>query len=739
MPKQDQPSHRGKTPKACSNCKRRKERCDGKFPCQRCIYRNVAFECQPPVATRNSANTVKAQPPNLHHDVDTRSADALHDSYDFMEQLEPQISNQTDSTQLHWAQGDSPSAPLQGHLSRLLRDPRGRYIFIGDSANLSFLQSIRKVVEGLIGECAFTQDPLRYQMVEAVPAGGPHWLQTVPSKHQPTITLETATYLIRRFLLATNCVLDLFDEADLLENLPAWLGRRTELTDFFNPIYYLVFALGAQTSPQHSDDLAETYFRYGRYFSALGFTEEPSMTTVQVNALITFYLLNASRRNAAFMSLGTAVKAAYALGLHSKEVSTLFTPSEFKTRERLWRAVRILDLFMSASLGRPPSTSETRDTRSLANFSASVDLCAIFETILTEIYSKRVISKAALDNISEHQKQWAAGFEKGLAEDGIEPTDTLYGGKWPNIGLLHVKEAYYWTIMLLTRQFLLEAVSFETGSVKMAGADRNGPRLMSGTTKVLVHACVDSAMRTIELLRILLNYTDIPKRLPFVVNSIFVSALVLGLAHFGDMGKVLAVDVHLKLAHQLLSMFPHDALARRNTAIVENLMRACDAMTEKRSTLDRDRYGSLVKSMFGMLDVDPEPVSAMSTSIDVPTMSRTDDGQSSQELPQSGDPAAAQQTSDAGRLRQAASGALLADQMNARQDHPPSGTQLEFTDPYGSTDSFMGDGHGSMHEEIEASLQLMSPTTLWFDSYDETFPLFSTIDAPAAAAEPEPL
>ncbi|KIW70267.1 hypothetical protein PV04_02551 [Phialophora macrospora] len=721
-------TYRGKYPKACSNCKRRKERCDGRFPCERCVYRNVASECQPVAPKRrDSAPAGNAQTTSPHPNVDAGPVDGANDSDGLLYQLELQTFNQTDDSCRDWAFCDSPAASMHGQMSRMLRDPRGKYMFIGDSANLSFLQSIRKLVECSVGPCTFTRDPLRYQLVEATPADQSSLLQANAGQLASTFTLEQATYLIRRYFLATNCVLDLFDEADLLEKLPAWLGRSIPAEmDMLTPIYYLIFAVGAQTCPEDKDDLAQTCFNHGRYFSL---SEDPSISTVQAYALITMYLLNASRRNAAFMNLGTAVRAAYALGLHRREIAALFPPAEFKTRERLWRVIRILDLFMSTSLGRPPSTSETRDTRATANFSASIDLCAMFEAILNEVYSKRMISIAALEKVSEHHRQWAACFQQGLAEDGIQSTDTLDDGRWPNIGLLHVKEAYYWTIMLLTRPFLVETVSSHINSANMAPMEETvGSRGTCSTTQVLVHACIDSAIRTLELLRILLEYDDIPKRLPFVVNSIFVSALVLGLGHFGDVGKIFPLDVHLKLAHRLLGIFPHDALARRNMTIVEYLMDACDTVTEKRIELGRNRYSSFVKGMFGRIDEDPNAKGAAvvppTTSNEKPTSTTYG----------SSEPDPSHHMRDSFQLPIDEVGK----QSSTTQLNPPSRNQTQMnrtaltgteTEPEGRdavADPFM-ERDMMTQEGFEAALQFMSPTTLWFDSYDETSPLFSTM------------
>lgn len=80
-------------------------------------------------------------------------------------------------------------------------------------------------------------------------------------------------------LFGSNCVLHLFDEAELLQNLGPWLesppsgGRCSQ--------YYLVFALAAQTCPEDKEDLTETCFRYGRYYTARSFTEDQSISTVQ--------------------------------------------------------------------------------------------------------------------------------------------------------------------------------------------------------------------------------------------------------------------------------------------------------------------------------------------------------------------------------------------------------------------------------------------------------------------------
>ncbi|KAF2997194.1 hypothetical protein E8E13_006388 [Curvularia kusanoi] len=542
-------------------------------------------------------------------------------------------------------------------------------------------------------------------MVESAPDGPATWLHT---DRQPPAkpSYEEAVYLIRRYTLATNCVLDLFDENELLDDLPDWLGSCSEQDPIPSMIYHLVFAIGAQTSPADRDAIAAQYFDYGRYLTASYTMEDPSIATVQAYAMITHYLLGASRRNAAFMYLGTAVRAAYALGLHRSEISeigTSFSPPEMRNRERVWKVMRVLDLFMSASLGRPPSTAETRDTEQEVDYSASNDLCFIFEKILTDVYAKRMVSTDTLHKISQHHRRWTARFHKGLDNDGIAKEQFLTGGV-PNIGLIYVKEAYHWTIILLTRLFFVEFVSSQitqrSQGAEVGDSSSAHPR-SSGSHQVLIHACVNSAISTVNLLKVLLGYGDIPKRLPFIVNSLFASGLVLGLAYFGDLYKTYALDSSLDAAINIISLFPQDAVAKRNMTILELLRDACSIYLKSQTDENLARHAHLVSGMFGKVDDKFDRAS-------LPTTRRTCVNVSN--------------TSDVARTQIVAPhtpGPSSSDNMIAAiQSCGNMATAMAVP-----LFSGFGDDFG-----IPMPPNL-SPMTLRFDPYEESVPLFSTFDA----------
>ncbi|KAF6842775.1 C6 transcription factor [Colletotrichum musicola] len=729
-------SERRRCAKACGNCKRRKERCDGQQPCRRCVIRRVEGDCAfagppttvfPPGSSSSSSisstsGPARRSPPRTAAALDGSppGRDVFHSSYDNSAPfrgaattaaaasagsgVSPSHHRRASSQVCHV----SPGTAVVPQLSRLIGDGRGRFMFIGDAANLAFLKVIRRLVRDRVGSCPFTDDPLRHLMVEATPEGRPRWIITNPADIPAKPSPEQARYLLRWYLRATNCILEVLDEAELLADLERWLrGEPTSYDDneAANCIFYLVFGIGAQRCPDDRDADAERYFNYGRFLAVSYAMENPTNNTIRSYVLLTAYLLGASRRNSAFMHLGVAVRAAYALGIHRRDSGGegLFSQREQDARERLWKSLRVLDLFLAASLGRPLATSETRDTSTGGgSYSASLDLCAIFESILNDVYARRMVTTDTLERISEQHRRWAARFADGLAADGLQPGPYIEaddGERYPNIALYHMKEAYYWSIMLLSRPFLIDFVSRNIAR-SSTWSDDGGPPLSSHSDQLLVHACVDSAIRTVDLLSGLISDKNVSKRHPFVINSVFVSALVLGLAVFGDLDATFPLDGHLADAEALLRRFSqHDRVANREFSIVEYLRGACALYVERRARRKMECQGALVGELFGSVhEGATQPGDASRQGF-----SRQARGLSGQR-PQS--------TSDADDIASLDQSISLA--TGGADAHHQLANVTQALTP--STDILLS----------------MSPRTLLFDSYSHDMPFFPTMDASLA-------
>jgi hypothetical protein len=394
-----------------------------------------------------------------------------------------------------------------------------------------------------MGPCEFTTDPLRHLMIESTPS------LRFENAQEIFIDLEHALSLADHYFLAVSGILDLFDPTWLTSKLPDWVANPTQRSKPSSAIIYLALAIGAQgRAGQESEEvIAEQCFAYGRQLAMFTLMDDPSLSTVQAFTLITYYMIAACRRNAAFTNLGVGVRAAYALGIHRHETNNAFVHEEGISRERAWKTLRVCDLWLSASMGRPPATSETvcnipsapidseldRESSTVAAqvASAMLRICNIFERILVEVYSKKTVTLELARSISSQHRQWTQELPQMLRIDGLGGNDEAQGfGMSPRHGSRVVAMAYYYSIVLLTRPFLTFQICHHSSkrcqplekSVEMADFI------------AYADACVDSAVKGINIAHEYVFGNHSHQRQPFVTNSVFVSLLCLGMAYLND-------------------------------------------------------------------------------------------------------------------------------------------------------------------------------------------------------------
>ncbi|KAH6988850.1 hypothetical protein BKA56DRAFT_475534 [Ilyonectria sp. MPI-CAGE-AT-0026] len=570
---------------ACENCKRRKERCDGNLPCRRCVSRRVQAQCQ---YSKHRGTFFS------HENAGTRPRQSLtlQDPLGFLD--------------------DAVWTPT--HLStavpsvcRLVRDGQGGSVFLGDSANESFLQQIRQLVAQNLGSCPFVDEPVQFHIVDDTSTSLVRWDETPapPTKPSPA----QANYFVSWSMRATSCLLGVVRESEAQKEIAQWLEQRDENASLSTALYYLIIANGALSCPEDEDHIADACFSYARYLTHLKSMDEPNLKSILCYAWIAFYQLGTGRRNAAYYSVGIAVRAACAMGIHRADLPCSLSVDNLAFRERLWKALRKLDIFTSASLGRPICTNETRDTKAEQGYSSTIDITAMLEAILREVYPTFKVSRNFVVSMTKEHRLWATRIVDGLKADGIEPVGPIEGfERQPNLAFSNMKESYYWSIMLLTRPFLLERASTQTpqaGLRKVHPGGQDELPQVSHTDTALVYACVDSAVRTIDLLQYLLFRADLPKRLPFAVNSAFGAALTLGVAIFADLDRVFPLQKKLQTTERLLQKFRnHDPVAKYYRIVVEQLQSTCDRYVERRNRYVMESQGQLVGDLFGRVHED---------------------------------------------------------------------------------------------------------------------------------------
>jgi hypothetical protein len=193
-------------------------------------------------------------------------------------------------------------------------------------------------------------------------------------------------------------------------------------------------------------------------------------------------------------------------------------------RDRLWKSVRIIDLFLSISMGRPPATSDVdcsvpyhktddggRDVFDLLN--ASVQVLLIIEGIVLEVYSRKKISLQLTEGISRQLRGWSARW---LVE--LKRVIAIAPGRDSDervIGACQVLCSYYYAVMLVSRPFLMyEMCKRLPESPSRFEANRDSRS--SGRSK-LANACIDAGSLMIEAVTDLVQADVIHGCMPLLV------------------------------------------------------------------------------------------------------------------------------------------------------------------------------------------------------------------------------
>ncbi|KAJ5157593.1 uncharacterized protein N7482_008693 [Penicillium canariense] len=670
------PGARLRCRRACDSCKRRKQKCNGEQPCTICIQRHKEPEChfsdrparllKPEAKDSTMLLSERIVPSPQRETAMDRLLNSLEDRG---MNLEQQVRDEKEGT-----------APVP-KVARLLRDGQGKFMYIGDSASLSFLQSVRRVVSSSIGRCDFTEDNSRHSMLEAFQSNS----STQPGSLVPPPSHEEAQRLARQFVLATSPLLDLFDLEEFHPRLANWVGNPSGDEDTVSSIFYLVLAIGAQVS-NINQTLAEQYFSSGRQLAFSAFQETPSIHTIQSYILVSMYMLGACRRNGAFMNLGIALRAAYAVGIHRKDANALFCGRERRARERVWKSLRMMDLFLSASLGRPPATSDyDYDIRDSALVSgdhqhnltseqqvsgAVISLCRIFERILTDVYMKQVISINVAEAISDQHRTWVRSLPTALKAQTERPDNKTMED---SLAAAHVFGSYYWSIILLTRPFLVYLVAQYVKS-KADPCPSADLRNSSSRVSLFADACVHSAIRGLDVVDDLARFASLPRRLPFLINSAFNSAVVLGAVFFADYDTRYPLEAGLTKAENFLGLFvPHDPHACRFLQIVKYLRGAVAEYVQRRNRQWMERRSRQVDQLFGQVGGGSDPADPLATrELPPPTPS----GQSQQ-------PPAVPPPTEPGKLPGTTPSSLFATQPAGSAGFQPPGTEAWDTLSYG--------------------------------------------------------
>ncbi|KAI7201504.1 putative MFS transporter [Hortaea werneckii] len=483
--------------------------------------------------------------------------------------------------------------------ARLLRDAQGKLVFIGDCAPLSFYQSVRQLVITRVDSNAFANQTSQLSVLENVGKTTSQGRNGMA----PYVDTPLVPYNVGQYLNATASLVDLFDRDTLVEEIAKWAAG-SQRRGPVSIVNYLILAIGAQET---DSSLSQSFFEYAREQALTSLSGDPGISTVQASILITLYMLRSSQMNGAFVFFGLGVRIAYSIGVHRTEVNARFGLEMGSQRDKLWKSLRIVDLYLSTLMGRPPATSDVDCTVAYRKFddagnevfdmlNASAQVMLIMEAVVVEVYSRRKISLAVTEGISAQLRQWSHRWlphVKALLDPTTQDTATV-------VGACQVLASYYYAVMLASRPFLVYELCLRLSPEKASDQTNRSPAA-TGRSK-LADACIDAANLMVDVTADLINNNFLTYRMPLLVSWLFASSLVVGLGVMGGFGRL------EKRANQSVEALEHfaanDVHAMQYSQIARSLLSTAVQYLDRKEANERLERTASSNHIFGLMPKD---------------------------------------------------------------------------------------------------------------------------------------
>ncbi|KAM5359830.1 hypothetical protein ACJZ2D_014172 [Fusarium nematophilum] len=580
MPRPKVPAHqRLRAAEACNLCREAKKRCSGSAPCSQCLRRGLEHQCFITYAPRGSRTRARAEAParaasdanSWTQDAPTVSptkpsnAQTCPDVVNEFQPLSPSDSRQEEEEGASMSERTDASSTTNP--SRMLLNLRGERVYIGGAASISFLQIVRDVVTKQIGPSAFSHNEKSDTMLEIE---SPQTNAPEPEIHTMELDAEQKQKYLTSYYAVTEALIHIFDPSEL-EALVMSDNVALEGSSSPPPLKQaavgLVIAIGAQCeSLSSSQSVGQVYFREARRRAFMGFLEDPDLDMVRAFLLMAFYMLGECRRNAAFMYLGIAAKAALALGLHSRDSYAKTPGPADQVRLRVWMSICIVDKLVNSILGRPSATARIRTDDTL--------------------YDQKKITTPIVEQLLQDVERWKRELPESVRNpigvDGTSPgSSAAQNGA---IGRAHISCFYYLAVMLVSRPFLISSLTARptntTSHSQLAGA------------------CLDAAMYLAQTCIEALNAGLLQGNMCIMKALVFAAGLVLGFEIFAKP----PVDSDIEMAFQgakevLKHLATQSPQAAHYWEILTSLSSAISKRRASEASAGRSRYVSKIFSL----------------------------------------------------------------------------------------------------------------------------------------------
>ncbi|KAI1376815.1 hypothetical protein F4677DRAFT_445138 [Hypoxylon crocopeplum] len=533
-----QPQNRLRSAKACDACKASKRRCDSKQPCRTCTDKSQANSCtySRPSKRKASRQAAAGRAPLTPSVPSPRAGSHSSD-------LPPRSPRLTETV-------DVPGTHIQQPVML-----SSSSVFVGTTAAISFLQFLQKTLEHYVGPSGFTDGQHSRKLFEA------RTYDVDVDNFQDSLEDEEKRALIQCFLEVSSGLLDLFTSEEIAQLLErdradraSEYGSAKQMSKADHASLHLMVAIGAQCRGDNAaTDLprAAKHFSVARKMALEEMLEDPTVHVVRIFLLMAFYMLGACRRNAAFMYMGMASKAADIVGLHVSAHIRHQSSTERNIRLRTANSLRVFDIICSSILGRHASSTplqsfdicpsdlgqEPRHHRCLA-LSATYELSVVLDEAVRKFAEEGKLKASAADNFLQRLRNWSHSLPTQLRQQlrNHPGSDVNANFRELTIGNIHVAGAYYFGVILVTRPFLVQQIMPQLRGrpappIEPLEEDRAA---YSGKAAEFSQACVEAATYMVEMCSEAIDTSAIWGNMCILKAWVFAAGLVLGFSLLVD-------------------------------------------------------------------------------------------------------------------------------------------------------------------------------------------------------------
>ncbi|ENI01672.1 hypothetical protein COCC4DRAFT_75012 [Bipolaris maydis ATCC 48331] len=427
--------------------------------------------------------------------------------------------------------------PLLESPSKFMAASSGRAFYLGTSSNWSFHGQVLNVVHQHIRRTPlpgtdFLFDGSAYDLP---------WLKT----NAPVIpSIDYAIFLVNAVKFHCGQLVHLFDEEEFNAKMYAFYGN-AEPNKLQGGLWYvqflLIIAFGrtlVQRKHQASKPPGADFFVHALQLlpDTSRLCREPLLAS-EILCGIALYLQALDSRNAAHVTIGQAMRIALAEGMHTDMPVSELGEAFVQRCRKIWWSIYILDRQMSSQMGVPQSIRDDEITCQLTHFPGSVQrtaalkmqirLARIYADIARSVYGpKGWLRKKFVISIKALLYDMAAIAEELRNSFPLHSDERLGGiSRMP----AHLHLMYYQTIVVTTRPLLFCCLKKVFESPKEVG-----PLLSSRKIRPLLSMSLDASQKILNILESLQEQDLLETFLPWDLDSLFVSTMVLVLIRFVD-------------------------------------------------------------------------------------------------------------------------------------------------------------------------------------------------------------